>query len=133
MSTVALRELRTWNSPPTHSGWHSFVPVMALDGHVYWQNKKRIEIIYALDDVEGATEEEIEELLALLGSVQSTIEGYLRVRGTGSILLKKIRRQHHAISIAIESIQRGYAPGKLPSEADRLSVANSRLQEIGLR
>lgn len=133
MSSVTLSELRTWNDPPMHSGWRSFAPVVMLDGHVYWQNKKRIEVIYQLDDVDDATEEEVEELLALLKDVQSTIDGYLRVRGTGSILLKKISLQRHSIAQAIEAIKRGYAPGKLPPEQERMSLAQDRLREIGLR
>lgn len=133
MSTLVPRELRSWNDPPVHSGWRSFVPVMALDGRVYWQNKKRLELIYQLDEIECASEEDIEELIRLLKDVHSTIAGYLRVRGTSSPLLKKIRLQQHSLASAIDAIQRGYAPGKLPSEADRLALGNSRLQEIGLR
>jgi hypothetical protein len=133
MSSVALRQLRTWNDPPAHSGWRALAPVMVLDRHIYWQNKKRIEIVYQVDDVDDATEEEVEELLALLQEVVATIDGYLRVRGTGSMLLKKIGMQRHSIAMAIDALKRGYPPGKLPPEAERAALANRRLQEIGTR
>jgi hypothetical protein len=134
MSSVTLRELRTWNDPPADAGvWRSLAPVAMFDSHIYSENKRRIEIIYQLDDVEQATEEDVEELLAILKGVVDTIDGYLRLRGTGTMLLKKIGVQRHSIAMAIDAIKRGYAPGKLPSEAERIALANARLQEIGSR
>jgi hypothetical protein len=133
MSSIALQGLRTWNDPPVHSGWRSLAPVLVLDGHVYWQNKKGLEALYQIDTIDDLPEESIEELLSILTSALSTIDGYLQIRGTNSMLLKKISIQRNALIQAVEAIKRGYAPGHLPSEEQRIELGRKRLREIGLR
>jgi hypothetical protein len=134
MSSVALQSLRTWNVPPVHSGWRSLAPVFLLDTQIYWQNKKGLEVLYgAGNHLEAATEEAIDDLIVLLKGVIETIDGYLTVRGTGTVLLKKIAGQRHCVAMAIDAIKRGYLPGQLPPEDDRIALGNRRLREVQSR
>jgi hypothetical protein len=130
-SIAAIPELNYWDTPPSHSGWRSLQPVFCLDLQVYWQNKKGIDRLYALGDaLDTATEEDLEGLVDLLAGVLQTLEGYLKVRGTATLTLRRIRQQRAVVEDALESIKRGYAPGRMPSEEERSALARKRLRHI---
>lgn len=133
MSSTVLHELQRWDQPPSsHTGLRSWEPVFLLDRRVYWNNKKGIETLYQLGaGIDAATEEQLEELIATLSSILATVDGYLKLRGTESGTLRRIRAQRCTIVDAIECLKRGYAPGKMPPVEDRLELANKRLQEAG--
>src|SRR5687768_2085660 len=122
MSALQMpQSLLCWDTPPSHGGLRSLQPVFVLDLQIYWQNKKGIEQLFRLQPLlETATDDDFDELNRLLSGVLRTIDGYLKVRGTGSLLLRKIRAQRPIIVDAIESIKRGYAPGTMPKPDDRI-------------
>lgn len=82
-------------------------------------------------EMNDLTEEGFEELVTVLSGVLGTMDSYLKLRGTESTTLRRIRAQRHVIAEALECIKRGYAPGKMPSVDERLELGNKRLHEVG--
>lgn len=124
-------ELIAWDRPPVHAGWRSLEPVFLLDLRVYWQNKKGIEWLYSLGpNIDAASEDRLEEILEVLRNVLNTVDGYLKLRGTETPVMRRIRSQRAIVADALESLKRGYAPGQLPPESHRLELGNRRLGQI---
>jgi len=123
-----------WGAPSQQGGWLALAPVIVLDWEVHSHNRAGIEALYKLDSViESFDDDDFDHVIEVLTSVLGTIDGYIQIRGTGTMLLRKIRSQRQIVSQAIEALKRGYAPGTVPSESDRLTIASSRLREIGIR
>jgi len=126
MQTPALSH---WTQPPVHAGLRGLEPVLMLDWRIYSHNKRGIETLYQLGPaLETASDDDFDDLIKVLGDVLQTIDGYLKVRGTESWLLRKIRTQRHVVADAVECIKRGYAPGQMPSRDSRIAMANSHMR-----
>ena len=132
MAITAFTELLRWDMPTQRGSLASLEPVILFDWHVHSCNKKGIELLNAKElasQLPSLSEDDFEQLIALLSSVLGTIDAYLKLRGTEGLILRRIRRQRCVVSDAIESIKRGYAPGAMPTEEERLSVANVHFQQ----
>lgn len=134
MSSSALQEILRWDHPPVaHPTLRAFEPVFVLDWRLYWQNKKGIESLYDRElasGIETCSEEAFEKLVNLLSDVLGTIDSYLKVRGTEGPILRRIRHQRCVIADALEAIKRGYPPGQVPKESERLRVASTHLRQV---
>jgi hypothetical protein len=132
MSGTALNEILRWDRPPaTHPALRAIQPVFLLDWQIYGHNKRGIESLYGeqlASLIPSCSEEDFERLIDSLRHVLGTIDSYLKVRGTEGPILRRIRQQRCVIVDAVEAIKRGYAPGQVPKESERLATASTHLQ-----
>ena len=110
----------------------AFAPVAAADWLMYRLGRRVTDILngVAPDAVDNFSEEEFCAVIESIEAAKHELDWYLSVRGDRGMLRTRVRQQRDSIAEALYCLRRGYAPGHMPSESDRLALGEERLREV---
>ena len=82
------------------------------------------------DAVDGFSEDDFCAVIESIEAAKHELDWYLSARGDRGLLRTRVRQQRDRIAEALDCLRRGYAPGHMPSESDRLALGEERLREV---
>ena len=80
--------------------------------------------------VDSLSEEDFSTVVESLVTAIDRFDWYLSVRGDKGFFRARIKAQRDRLAEALECLKRGYAPGHLPSEEDRLESASDLFNDV---
>lgn len=110
----------------------ALAPVVAADWLMYRLGRRVTDILDGVtpDAVDDFSEEEFCAVIESIEAAKHELDWYLSARGDRGLLRNRVRRQRDRIAEALDCLRRGYAPGHMPSEFDRLALGEERLREV---
>ena len=81
------------------------------------------------DAVDHFSEEEFCAVIESIEAAKRELDWYLSARGDRGLLRTRVRQRRDRIAEALDCLRRGYAPGHMPSESDRLALGEERLRK----
>ncbi len=110
----------------------AFAPVAAADWLMYRLGRRVTDILGGVtpDAVERLSEEDFCAVIESIEAAKYELDWYLSARGDRGLLRARVRRQRDRIAEALDCLRRGYAPGHMPSEPDRLALGEERLGQV---
>ena len=82
------------------------------------------------DAVDRFSEQDFCTVIDSVDSAKREFDCYLSARGERGLFRERIKEQRDRLTEALNCLKRGYAPGYLPSESDRLALGEERLREL---
>ena len=82
------------------------------------------------DAVEHFSEEDFCTAIDSIEAAKRELDWYLSARGDRGLLRARIREQRDRIGEALHCLRRGYAPGHMPSESERMVLGEERLRKV---
>ena len=110
----------------------AFAPVAAADWLMYRLGRRVTDILDGVtpDAVDHFSEEDFCTVIESIEAAKHELDWYLSARGDRGLLRTRVRQQRDRIAEALYCLRRGYAPGHMPSESDRLALGEERLREV---
>lgn len=110
----------------------ALAPVAAADWLMYRLGRRVVRILedFTPDAVDGFSEEDFCAVVKSIEAAKRELDWYLSARGDKGLLRTRVREQRDRIAEALHCLCRGYAPGHMPSEDDRLALGKERLREV---
>ena len=110
----------------------AFAPVAAADWLMYRLGRRVTDILDGVtpDAVDHFSEEDFRAVIESIEVAKHELDWYLSARGDRGVFRTRVRRQRDRIAEALDCLRRGYAPGHMPSESDRLALGEEHLREV---
>lgn len=110
----------------------ALAPVAVADWLMYRLGRRVVRILedFTPDAVDGFSEEDFCAAVKSIEVAKRELDWYLSARGDRGLLRTRVREQRDRIAEALHCLRRGYAPGHMPSEDDRLALGKERLREV---
>ena len=110
----------------------AFAPVAAADWLMYRLGRRVTDILGGVtpDAVDHFSEEDFCAVVESIEAAKRELDWYLSARGDRGLLRTRVREQRDRIAEALHCLRRGYAPGHMPSESDRLALGEERMREV---
>ena len=110
----------------------AFAPVAAADWLMYRLGRRVGRLLDGVtpDAVEHFSEEDFCTAIESVEAAKRELDWYLSARGDRGLLRARIREQRDRIGEALHCLRRGYAPGHMPSESERMVLGEERLRKV---
>ena len=110
----------------------AFAPVAVADWLMCRLGKQVTRMVATVtpDAVERFSEEDFCAVIDSVESAKREFDWYLSARGDRGWFRVRIKEERDRLAKALYCLRRGYAPGHLPSESDRLALGEERLREV---
>lgn len=131
-TTLVIEAAHRTVQKPTLAGLPSLTPLVVADWRLYRLAKKFSRLLFNItpDEISDVSDEDICDVTDLTSKVVQVIDGYISARGNAGLIRRRLKEQRDKIANALNCIKRGYAPGHMPTDAERLALAERRFKEI---
>ena len=114
---------------PILASLRPYVPIAIADWRMYRMAQRFGDLVAGIsaEEMDKVAEDDLSTVVRLVSEVIEAFDQYLLMRGDAGLVRSRVRTQRNRVAEALDCIKRGYAPGQMPSDAERVALAERRL------